>query len=322
MSRPSARVGVISNPSSGHNRDHFASVETALACCPGVVQHAVTDCPAAIYGALDRLATSHVDTLVINGGDGTVAAVLGAMLEGGAFLQQPAVIILPAGTANMTAGDVGVRGRLRSAVSRLCRWATAPVAEQISCERVQRNILRLDMDGAIHHGMFLGAGAIIGGTEFAHRAIHARGVRDDTSLALSTLRTVWGVMRQDPAFCTPTRVSIRSDDAEEQNHDALILALSTLQRLSFGMRPFWGEGEGPLRLTVVDRGCRSFLPNFVSIIRGRPGPGARPDRGYHSTNARALQIDMEGPINLDGELLTTTGSLVVTATAPVTFLRL
>lgn len=322
MSAPGARVGVISNPASGHNRDHFSCVETALAGCAGVIQHAVTGSAADIPEALARLSSSRVDTLVINGGDGTVAAVLGALLEGGTFPQQPAVIILPAGTANMTAGDVGVRGRLRSAVSRLCRWASSPRAEQITCERVQRQLLRLDMDGAVHHGMFLGAGAIIGGTEFAHREIHARGMRDDASLALSTLRTVWGLLRQDPAFSTSTRVSIRRDDATVQNHDALILALSTLQRLSFGMRPFWGEEDGPLRLTVVDRGCRHFLPNFVSIIRGRPGPGARPDRGYHSTNARELHIDMEGSINLDGELLTPTGSLRVTATAPVTFLRL
>ncbi len=322
MSRPGARVGVISNPGSGHNRDHFAAVETTLACCPGVLQHAVTGTSAAIPGALARLAAARVDTLVINGGDGTVAAVLGAMLEGGAFRRPPAVIILPAGTANMTAGDVGVRGRLQPAVARLCRWATSAAAGQGASERTQRRLMRLDMNGTRHYGMFLGAGAIIGGTEFAHREIHARGMRDDASLALSTLRTVWGVLRQDPAFSRCSRVSIRRDGAAVHEHDALILALSTLQRLSFGMRPFWGEGDGPLRLTVVDRTCRRFLPNFVRIIAGRPGRGARPDRGYHSTNATELHMTIAGPINLDGELLTPTGPLAVAATAPVTFLRL
>lgn len=322
MSRPGARVGVISNPTSGHNRDHFAAVETTLACCPGVIQHAVTGTPADIPAALARLAASRVDTLVINGGDGTVAAVLGAMLEGDAFPRPPTVIILPAGTANMTAGDVGLRGRLQPAVVRLCRWAASAAAGQMSGQRMQRQLMRLDMDGTRHYGMFLGAGAIIAGTEFAHREIHARGVRDDASLALSTLRTVWGVLQQDPAFSRPTRVSIRSDGAAAQEHDALILALSTLQRLSFGMRPFWGQKEGPLKLTIVDRECRRFLPNFVSIIGGRPGRGARPDRGYYSTNATELHMDIAGPINLDGEVLTPTGPLAVTATAPVTFLRL
>lgn len=52
---------------------------------------------------------------------------------------------------------------------------------------------------APRYGMFLG-GAIIQGTEYAHREVHARGLRDDFSLALSTGRTVWG-------YCARTRPS-------------------------------------------------------------------------------------------------------------------
>lgn len=322
MSTGRARIGVISNPASGHNRDQFSSIEAALASCGGVHQHAVTASAADIPRALGDLSACHIDTLVINGGDGTVAAVLGAMLESTMFSRQPAVVILPAGTANMTAGDVGVRGKLDIALRRLCQWAISSAAAQGTCERRVRRLMRLDLGDAIHHGLFLGAGAIIGGTDFAHREIHARGLRDDASLALSTVRTVWGVLRREPAFSTSTRICIRHKEGAAQTHDALILALSTLHRLSFGMRPFWGQGDGPLRLTVVDRECERFLPTFISIIRGRPGRGARPDRGYHSLNAQELQMEVAGRINLDGEVLAPRGLLRVTATAPVTFLRL
>ena len=322
MSAAGARIGVISNPASGHNRDHLPAIQSALAACDAVAAHAVTRCPADIPSALEKLASLSIDTLVINGGDGSVSAVLGELLQSSEFPQLPLIAVLPAGTANMTAGDIGVCGNLRAAVSRLCHWTTQPATLRGANERRKRRLLRLEMNGAIHHGMFLGGGAIINGTDYAHRRIHARGVRDDASLALTTLRTVWGLLRKDPAFSAGVQVSLSIDNAPAQEHDALILALSTLQRLSFGMRPFWGAGDGPLQLTLVERDCRYFLPNFISIIRGSPGRGARPDRGYRSINASEMRMNIAGPINLDGELLDPKGPLRITASSPMEFLRL
>ena len=322
MTRTGARIGVISNPSSGHNRDHFPAVQATLDSCPGLVSHITTRSAADIPQALAALAAAGVDTLVINGGDGTVSAVLGTLLERSAFAQLPLVVLLPGGTANMTAGDVGVRGRLPAAARKLSRWAAQTAAQRSTGERPERRPMRLHMDGAVHYGMFLGSGAIIDGTEYAHREVHSRGLRDDSSLALVTLRTVWGLVRGEPAFTGATPVSLSVDDAEPEQHDALILALSTLQRLAFGMRPFWGHGHGSLRLTLVDRGCRYFLPNFIRIILGRPGRGARAERGYHSFNADELRMTIDGPINLDGELLWPGGPVQITPGVPVTFLRL
>ncbi len=34
----------------------------------------------------------------------------------------------------------------------------------------------------------------------------------------------------------------------------LILAVSTLQRLAFGMRPFWSREPGDIRLTLMEQG--------------------------------------------------------------------
>lgn len=322
MSGAGARLGVISNPGSGHNRDHFPAVQSALADCSSLVAHAITASAADIPQALAELAEAGADTLVINGGDGTVSAVIGTLLESRFFEQTPLIAVLPAGTANMTAGDVGVRGRLRRAVNRLCRWSADSAEAQRASERRVRHLLRLDMDGAVHHGMFLGSGAIISGTEYAHREVHARGVRDDASLAVTTLRTVWGLLRDDPAFSAATPVALSVDEAPAVEHDALILALSTLHRLSFGMRPFWGQGTGVLRLTLVDRGCRHFLPNFINIIRGDPGRGASPGNGYHSVNASGLCLRINGAINLDGEVFAPSGPLRIKPSAPVTFLRL
>lgn len=323
MSDARTGVAVISNPTSGHNRDHFARLAPLLDGAPGICAHRITQHRDDIPKALQEMAGLELHTLAINGGDGTVAAVLGELLEGGHFRQLPRIAILPAGTANMSAGDVGLGGSLPRAVQRLCAWADLPAAART--QRIeQRHMLRLRRggDSHTHYGMFMGAGAVIHGTEYAHREIHARGLRDDFSLALGTVRTVWGVLRNDPAFSRAAPLQWQLDGGEQHQQQALILALSTLRRLAFGMRPFWSKAPGPLRMTLIEQGCRHFLPNFAAIISGRPLRSARPENGYHSHNGDTLLLNLEGPVNLDGEILNSHGPWQIDTSRALDFVRL
>lgn len=310
-------VGLISNPHSGHNRDHFPEIAARIARCASVV-HVVTDTPAEIDPALGALAAAGVRALAINGGDGTAAAILGRLLHSPLFPSPPPIVLLPGGTANMNAGDIGIRGSLARSVGTLCRWAERGGP---ATEHNRRALLEVEQDGTLRHGMFLGAGAVIHGTEYAHREIHSRGVRDDLSLALGTARTVWGILRDDPRFNRHVRLGIGLDDGPARDFDTLILAVSTLRRLSFGMRPFFGAGPGAIRLTLFEQGCTRFARTFVSIVRGRPNRNAVPASGYHSHNAARLHLELQGKYNLDGEILEATGALKVRASRPLEFLR-
>lgn len=312
-----APVGLVSNPASGHNRDQFARLRARIEASPSI-HHIVTRGAEDIPAALSALRDAGVQVLAINGGDGTNAALLGAMLEQQIFEQPPLVALLPGGTANMNAGDVGMRGSLARAVERFCDWCDGDRALKDAGQK--RALLRVENAGRLHHGMFLGAGAVIQGTEYAHREIHSRGLRDDFSLALGTLRTVWGVVRGDAEFTGHQRIGLGLDGGQRQDHDTLILAISTLQRLAFGMRPFWGEGSGALRLTLMEQGCSKFARTFTSIARGKPGRNAVPAEGYFSHNADQVELFMEGKVNLDGEILPVDGELRITTTEPLTFI--
>jgi diacylglycerol kinase (ATP) len=312
---------MISNPASGHNRDQFAGIRAIIDGCPAI-HHRITDSPADIAAVLRELAALRVDVLAINGGDGTVAAILGELLESQLFDTPPLIALLPGGTANMNAGDIGVRGALPKAVARFCRWCEGERAR--AGKVAQRALMRVVVDERqpARYGMFLGGGAVIHGTEYAHKEIHSRGLRDDFSLALGTLRTVWGVLRDDPAFNRHVTITLRLDDAAPVQRDTLILAVSTLQRLSFGMRPFWSTEPGNIRLTLMEQGCTRFARTFFSIIRGRPNAHALPHNGYHSHNADHMTLAMAGKINLDGELLEVTSGVAIAATRTLEFLRL
>ncbi len=314
-------IGLISNPNSGHNRDQFDRIRAHFDQCPSI-HHLVTAGPDDIRPALQQLADRGIGVLAINGGDGTCSAVLGELLESGLFPAPPLVVLLPGGTANMNAGDIGVRGSLAKAAARLRAWSEGP--RDTRDRLVQRALMRVVPGAGIapRYGMFLGAGAVIQGTDYAHRELHSRGLRDDFSLALGTLRTGWGLLRNDPAFRKHVALSLALDGAEPRRHDALILAMSTLHRLAFGMRPFWGCGGGAIRLTLVENQCTRFASTFLSILRGKPNRNAVPSSGYVSCNANEIAMELDGQLNLDGEIITPRGAVTVTASRELDFLRL
>lgn len=314
-------VGVISNPGSGHNRTHFEEIEARLARCPSIV-HVVTKSADDIEAALQTLAQYNISVLAINGGDGTTSAVLGAMLETKLFAKIPRIALLPGGTANMNAGDIGVRGSLKKAIERFCRWCEG--GRETDGKLAFRSLMRVQNEHEQNprYGMFLGGGAVIHGSEYAHENIHSRGVRDDLSLALGTFRTVWGVLRNEPEFNRHVTVELGLDAKPTQQFDTLILVISTLHRLAFGMRPFWSHEPGAVRITVFEQGCSRFVRTFVSIIRGRPSRNAVPASGYHSHNANQLSLNLKGKLNLDGEIFAADGRVDISATQQLEFLQL
>ncbi len=72
------------------------------------------------FDALPRvvaeLARAEVELIVIDGGDGTVQAVLSEILRGSVFRAAPQFAVLASGMTNLIAADVGIRGcaRMRS----------------------------------------------------------------------------------------------------------------------------------------------------------------------------------------------------------------
>ena len=71
---PQPVIAVISNRNSGHNRDRLGAVAAALDGDPRF-RHFITEAAEDIPGVLGMLAGTPLRLLVINGGDGTAAAV-------------------------------------------------------------------------------------------------------------------------------------------------------------------------------------------------------------------------------------------------------
>jgi hypothetical protein len=240
-----------------------------------------------------------LDALVVNGGDGTVVGVLTELRRRAPFARIPALYLLASGNTNMIAGDVGATGAPDRALSRLLS-ATASGSE---LHREERRLIRIDQEGEpARFGFFVGAVAIVRATLLARRMLHPlgldRGLGDAAAMGLGVLKVLFGG-KEGLLSGVPMELSF---DAEPmRRNDYCFFVASTLDRLLFGVRPFWGEGAGPIRATMVvapaDRPLLSLLP----IMRGRPTKRMTRS-GYVSRNAQDIALAFEGPFAIDGEI--------------------
>jgi diacylglycerol kinase (ATP) len=322
---PQARiVGLISNPNSRRNRAGLHKVQGIVANQPRI-HHRVTAGAGEIAGVLREFARLGVNTLAINGGDGTGARVLTELLEQRPFAQVPAIILLPGGTTNMNAADAGLRGSLPDSVRRVADWANGNAAHS---ERLTRPVLRVE--GArgeqALYGMFFGTGTIVSGIKYCHANIHTLGIRDELAPGLVVLRTLWGMIRKDTHFSRPTAIDIGLDDTEYGEARPVVqLLVTSLQRLFLGLRPWWGKEPGDLHCTWMEHPSRRVLRAFPALLRGRPNHHVNTANGYFSHNAETIRLRLDGTFTLDGEMHQASrehGPLTITNGRTLEFVRI
>ena len=148
-----------------------------------------------------------VDTIAISGGDGTVHAVLDTIFGRNPFPRRPLLAVLRGGTANMTARDIGMRGRQHRALAALIE-ASRRGGEGLVV--TGRPVMRIDPGAgrAPLHGMFFGAAAISQGIDYCKRNVHALGLRGEIGPAVTMARFVIAMARGERAIVAPVPITV------------------------------------------------------------------------------------------------------------------
>ena len=294
------RVALISNPTSGRNahRGLLSEVRGLLRARPRVAHFERTS-----YAGLVDAATSAVadetDVVAVNGGDGTVQAVLTSMLASSAP-HLPVVAVLAGGTTNTTARNVGYGGTPRAALERLLdEAARGTLAGTVEA----RPVVRADLGGGTQYGMMFGAGGVYHGIRLARDELAARGVRGRLGAGVA-LATFLGkaLTGGGGALFPPLHADIEVDGARLEPTAFVGMLVSTMDRQLFGVRPYWGTGPGPLRVSTLAHRPRHLARAVIPALRGRPNRWLRPEFGYQSLNADEVTVSFTGGFTLDGEL--------------------
>ena len=311
------RLAVLSNAASRANRGGaLASFDL-----DGLdrVTHAATHTLDALPQALDALLASRPDAVAVNGGDGTIHTLLSECLRRGALAELPPLAVLPGGTTNMNARDLGGGGALVPAMRAFLALRERPRSTWPVTRRPVLQVVAGDL--GLHAGLFFGLGVIVRGVEFWQHALRSSPFGAGGGVAVAVARTAWGLARHQPPFDTTTRVGLRFGDDGAFQADVSGLVVTVLERLVLGTRPFWGPGAGPLACTYIDARPQRFLLHLPALLRGHEA--ALPSTmGYHSRRTERLSLDVDEPWLLDGEIVRAPGPLALSASRPLAFLDL
>lgn len=278
---------------------------------PGIPCREVLD-PASVADALREMAERGVNTVAISGGDGTVNAVLNTVFGRSPFPRLPLLAVLRGGTANMTARDIGMRGRQERALRALIDCASRG-GDGLAV--IERPVMRIEPGAGREpiHGMFFGAAAIAQGIEYCKRDVHTLGLRGEIGPAVTMARFIIAMARGERAIIAPVPITIAVDGGAPSSFACEIIYVTTLEQLVLGLRPFWGRESAPLHYASVRAAPRHWVKAFPGLLRGRPNRYVTPANGYESRNAHRLLLGLDSPFFVDGEMF------APTAGAPLVF---
>jgi len=299
-----ARTGLLVNTLSQRNRGRGAPPMRE-----GMIRCALESMDE-LGGHLAALRAADVDTLIIDGGDGTVQAVLTALYaEPGEW--RPRLAVLPGGMTNLIAGDVGLRGDYETAIARSRRGGV---------ETELRPVMRVRHGDSVHCGMFFAAGLIERAILLCRREIHSRGLRASAAVGATVAwimaRHAINPARQDELF-HPYRIDVLASGERDAAPKLLFLAATT-RSLTLGAHPFWDEA-GPIKATWARYPANQLIARLPGLFRGRP----QNDEAYHSRAAARFELALDEPFVLDGEIYDPPagGRIVIEHAADAEFVR-
>jgi diacylglycerol kinase (ATP) len=315
-------VAVISNPTSGRNvrRGLLAKIDAILARHSGVV-HFAEPTFQGIAGATRQAVDAATEIIVVNGGDGSVQAVLTTMLQA-RIERLPVLAVLPGGTTNTTARNVGYGSDPLAALQRLLDDS----ARGVVAGRVERRpVVCAELPDGPQYAMMFGAGAVYDGIVLARNQLATHGVRGQLGGGVVLATFVTNVlMGRAAAMFPPLAADVRLDGIELPPTRYFGMLASTMDRQFLGVSPYWGTGPGALRFSAMRERPERLARAVVPALRGRQSRWLTPERGYRSQNVDEIDLGFDGGFTLDGELFAPIGCrrrVVLTARRCAYFLR-
>ena len=320
----SLSIGMLNNPLSGGNRKRLARICKLAAKYPHVVQRQVQT-PADVSAALADFARRKTGVIAVNAGDGTIQAVLTALFNDQQFEQMPLLALLrSAGTTSMIAGDVGLKGPRKKALTQLFDWAETKKGAAKILRRPVLKVQESTKDDPVY-GMFFGTAGIYQATRYRFEMRHAKDLRGELIDGMVLARFLLAVALRDLKVVSPVPITISLDQNPPVHQKHLLAFVTTLERLFLGLLPFWGSESKPLHFTAIGSHPLHFLRVAPSLLRGRRIPHMIPANGYVSHNVDKVQLELDSGFNLDGQLhhpKSQTRQVTVTNGGQASFLQL
>ncbi len=319
----SARIGLVLNPMSGQVKKRKDVILQVAEQIPNGTICQASDAVGFVTAA-NHLIQSGIDLLVIIAGDGTSHAILSHLFATLPEAEWPILMIIPGGTTNMTPLDLGMRGKPEKILHRLAAYLQG--AHAPASGLVQRPVLRIAQNGQhTIYGMFFAVGLVARGVKFSRSSVKQLGITGGVFTFMIMMRSLAGmILGSNQSAWAPVTMTITRENGEKSQGTYLFALISALDCLLLNLRPYWGKEAAPLHITWVDQQRKKLWCSIWPLLAGH-GHVLKAQDGYHSHNARMLELQLDDEYIVDGELYRSADPeepLRITATRPVSFLVL
>ncbi len=318
------RIGLIVNHGSHAVAKRGAMLEAVALELPDA-SYLLLDDFADLKGHIRQLARNGVEKIFIEGGDGTLLAVLSACLDPGAgFKTQPEFAILPGGSTNLAARSFGFRGKTAGEVTR----RIAAIAHEVDAP-IRETHRALWIENAAMTGPTIGfvlsTGTLARAMLFAQREFHGAGRRGARTILKAIRQFLIAPHRYYDTDGVPllraSDLSVTGAGVALEGPHTLAL-ISSLPQLSLGLDPFWGKGPGAIALTHAAWPIKGFRRALIRVLLHLSGPRLAA-HGMSSYRGDRFELCHTDPVVVDGEAIphAEDGRLSVSITEPLVFLR-
>jgi hypothetical protein len=302
------RIGIIVNPRSHAHARHRAEIAAAGADCV----LGVPDTHAALAETLAGFRRRNVGLIVINGGDGTLRDVLTALPA--AYPETlPELALLPAGNTNLAAWSHGGAWRGEAALQSLLAAVDAGEVRRTACPVLELRWIG-QPDRPALRGLLFGAGAFPDAKRLADAQIHRRGLHRRRAVGLTLIVMFWRTLLGGGPLRKGTAMGFGTDGGRRLARDRFLVLATTLDRLTLGLWPFWGEGSGGIRWLDIDSPPQRLVAAVIAILRRRPRAWLA-EAGYRSGRATRISLALTQDFVMDGEFFDA-GSSGIELSAP------
>lgn len=282
-------VGLIMNARAHRNQISSGCADTEHADVRAAAPETLRD----LRAALREFERAGVETLVINGGDGTIREVITA-LDGWSNGQLPRISIVPSGKTNALAADLGIP----------VRWTVADALAAASRGRtVSRSPLRVTRsqgEGRAVQGFIFGAGAFVLATDLA-QSVHRAGAFQSAAVALALAGALIQTLLAGSSnqWRRGEEILFSAPGAEQTDKRLYLLLASTLEHFPLGLTPL-GQDLEQANALRIQAPPRNLLRCLLKLLTGT-GSCRLADEGYARDRFVSAKVSLRTPFVLDGE---------------------
>jgi hypothetical protein len=297
--RPARRAGLLVNPRAGKNSGKGLALAGKLSGERDIVIRTIERFDQ-IEVFLRDMAAAEVSDLFISSGDGTIQEILTIIAEKSPFATPPRITLLPHGTTNLSANDIGFRSH---SIENQAAFIKSLAARDVT----SRNTIRCANpgDGKVRHGMFVGTGAVAVATRYCQQAFNDQGIKGQWAVAGTLLTALRKYLFSAPdaedesRFDRPFPITVEAHGMRHADGPQLLQMSTTLDRLVLNTRPFWGGKTAPIRTTVFPYPVPSVARWLLPVMYG--GENRTPPPRSTSFCSDAVEVTSKVMFVIDGE---------------------